>query len=314
MKKSLIWLMIVFCAGFLVFAWDAFLLPCGEPLKYSLGSFHPYFGITEDEFRQEIATAEQVWEQAAGKELFVYNPEASFKVNLIFDERQLQTLAEQELEQSLSEIKTEHETLAEKNKASLDVYYRNLREYEALLEAFQGRLARHNAEVAEWNKKGGAPEEVYGRLQTESQDIVKLNKDLEKKRQALNLSAEAVNRFSKEQVQVVERYNGKVEGYVERYGMPKDFDQGEYVGTAITIYQFDDRAHLRLVLVHELGHALGIGHVDDPSAMMHYKMEQQDPERLTLALDDRVALVDACSMSLENVLRKVSVWYRLAVE
>lgn len=314
MKKFFIWIIIVFLSGAGFFAWNRFLLPCGEPLRYSLGSFHPYFGITEDEFRQEIRAAEQVWEQAFGKELFMYDPEALFKVNLIFDQRQLQTLAGQKLEQSLNEIKVEQKTLAEKNAASFELYQKTLKEYEVLLAAFQKRLAEYNERVAFWNKQGGAPVAEYEQLQTESGTLKKLEKDLEAKRYDVNTLADMVNRFSKEQVRVVDQYNAKVEGYVRRYGEPKDFDQGDYDGMAMNIYQFDDRAHLRLVLAHELGHMLGIGHVDDPSAMMYYKMEQQDPDRLTLTADDRAALAGVCSISPQNVFRKVSVWYALAMK
>lgn len=314
MRKSLVWLIIIFLSGSLVFAWNRFLLPCEVPLRYSIGSFDGRFGITEEAFRQEIVTAEQVWEQALGKELFVYEPDAPFKVSLIFDERQLQTLAGQELEQSLGETKIKQGALTEKNAASVELYQKTLKEYEALLVAFQKRLAEYNAEVAYWNTKGGAPAEEYEQLQSESMTIKKLEKNLETKRYDVNTLADTVNRFSKEQVRVVDQYNTKVEDYVRRYGEPQDFDQGEYVSTMITIYQFDDRAHLRLVLAHELGHALGIGHVDDPSAMMYYKMEQQDPDRLMLTADDRAALAGVCGVSPRNIFRNLSVWYALAMK
>lgn len=314
MRQSFVWMIIIFFFGALVFLWGVFLLPCEVPLRYSIGSFDGRFGITEAAFRQEIVTAEQVWEQALGKELFAYDPDAPFKVNLIFDERQQQTLAGQELEQSLSETKIKQETLTEKNEVSFKRYQKALEEYEALLTTFKKRLAEYNAEVAFWNKKGGAPAEEYAELQTESAAITKLEKDLETKRHDVNALVDTVNRFSKEQVRVVDQYNAKVEGYVERYGEPRDFDQGEYVSTVINIYQFDDRAHLRLVLAHELGHALGIGHVEDPYALMYYKMEQQDPERLALAADDRAALDGVCALSFENVLKKILLSYRLAVE
>lgn len=313
-RKILLWLVCMALLSVVVFSWHAFFLPCEVPLRYSIGSFDGRFGITEAAFRQEIAAAEQVWEQARGKELFAYDPDASFKVNLIFDERQMQTLAGQELEQSLNETKNNQETLTEKNAASLELYQKTLKEYEVLLVAFQKRLAEYNAGVAFWNKQGGAPAEEYEQLQTESGAIAKLEKNLETKRRDVNALADTVNRFSKEQVRVVDQYNAKVEGYVRRYGEPKDFDQGEYASTVINIYQFDDRAHLQLVLAHELGHMLGIGHVEDPYAVMYYKMEQQDPKRLTLAAQDRIALAGVCSISLQNVFRKVSVWYRSAAK
>lgn len=296
--------------GGLVFAWKNIPFPCEEPLRYSLGSFDPRFGITREEFLAEISRAEKVWEDAEGKPLFEYVPDAPFAVNLIFDERQEQTLAGQKLDQSFSETKTKQETLAEKNAASLALYKKALKEYEDFLASFEKRLKEYDKDVEHWNKQGGAPPEEYEKLQNEAEKLSSLQKKLEDMRQKVNALADTVNQFAKEQVQVVDKYNSQVEGYVKRYGEPKDFDQGVYESTKIDIYQFDDRAHLRLVLVHELGHALGIGHVDDPLAIMYYLMEQQDPEALELTVADRVALQGVCAATPQNIFRKISLRYQ----
>lgn len=314
MKVFLRFILLVFLVGVLVFAWNSIVLPCEEPLAYSLGSFDARFGITEAEFLKEIARAEKVWEDALGRDLFVSAPDASFKINLIFDERQEQTLAGQKLDQSFSETKTVQGTLAEKNAASFVLYNKTLKEYDTSLAAFEKRLVQYNGEVEKWNKQGGAPEDEYKKLQDEAAKLAALQKQLEERRQKVNALAETVNQFSKEQVRVVDKYNSQVEGYVKRYGEPTDFDQGDYGGTDIHIYQFDDRAHLRLVLAHELGHALGIGHVDDPLAIMYYLMEQQDPEALQLTRSDQSALSGVCAPSFQNIFRMFSLRYQSVSE
>lgn len=301
-------------AGTVFFAWQSIPFPCEQPLEYSLGSFDARFGIAEAEFLKEISVAEKVWEDASGKNLFAFAPDAPFRINLVFDERQERTLDGQELDQSLEETKARQETLAEKNAASFALYERTLKEYEASLAAFEKRLTRYNSEVEKWNEEGGAPPEEYEKLEDEAEALKDLQKKLENKRRQVNALADTVNRFSKEQVRVVDKYNSQVEGYVKRYGEPKDFDQGMYGGTSIDIYQFDDRAHLRLVLVHELGHALGIGHVSDPLAIMYYLMEQQDPDALELTAADRMALSGACAATPGNIWKKLSWRYRLLAE
>lgn len=313
-RKIIGWLILLSLLLGLLFIWNKFIAPCDSPLEYSIGSFHPYFNLTEDEFRQEIMAAEKVWEQVIGQELFVYTPGAPFTINLIFDQRQIKTLAGQKLDQSLNETKARQEKLSEKNAESLVLYQATLKGYESLLSTFQKRLATYNAEVARLNKAGGATEKEYEALQVELQAIKTLEKNLENERQKVNALVEQVNQFSEEQVSVVNQYNSQVESYVRRYGEPRAFDQGEYVGTAINIYQFDDRARLRLVLAHELGHALGIGHVNDPTALMYHLMEQQDVESLRLTASDQAALIDVCAVSAQNFMRKLSVWYRLIIQ
>lgn len=296
-------LFIALAAG-IFFAWESLSFPCAEPLKYSLGSFDARFGITREEFLQEIAGAEKVWEDAAGKNLFEYAPDAPFAVNLIFDERQAQTFDAQELAQSQEKTQARQESLTAEQQKLMDRYDGVSGEYRRLLASFQKRLAAYNAEVDKWNKLGGAPPEEYRKLEDEAGELKNLQKKLEDTRREANTLADKVNQFSKQQVQIVDAYNDQVETYVKRYGEPGEFDQGDYAGTAINIYQFDDRAHLRLVLAHELGHALGMGHVGNPLSVMYHFMDQQDTRSLTLTAEDRAALDAVCSASPKSIFWK----------
>lgn len=297
-----------------VVVWQNAPFPCKDPIPYGLGSFDARFGIAEKEFLREIAAAEKVWESIAGKNLFVFVPDAPFKINLVFDERQEQTIAEQKLEASLNKTKDTQQTLLEQNNAALALYKKALEGYDRALASFEARLKRYNGDVEKWNKAGGAPPAEYERLQSEANILKDSQKKLDALREKVNALADTVNQFSKEQVRVVDRYNSQVEGYVNHYGATRDFDQGDYVRTSINIYQFDDRARLRLVLAHELGHALGIGHVDDPTAIMYYLMAEQDAEALRATPVDQTALQDACKVSPHNILQRVIIQYQLAAE
>ena len=67
---------------------------CEKPLKYSVGSIDNNFNIEKSEFLDIITDAEDIWENGMGMDLFTYDPNADFKINLIFDERQQETITE----------------------------------------------------------------------------------------------------------------------------------------------------------------------------------------------------------------------------
>lgn len=286
-----------------VYIWRMVPVPCKEPLQYTVGVFDSRFDLTQEAFLQEISSAEQLWEGALGKELFQYVPEAPFRVNLVFDERQEQTIVGQKLEASLERAKASQETLNQKQTRVLALYEKEGKEYERMLALFKRRLAAYNGEVAKWNKQGGAPKEEYQKLEAVSKTLSQEQKELEAKRQEVNTLATQVNAFSQEKVGVIEEYNTQVTSYTERYGKPQEFDQGEYVGEEINIYQYDDLFHLRAVLVHELGHALGLGHGSDPQSIMFHLMKDQPLNPLVLSDEDTTMLFAQCHQSTWDFMK-----------
>ena len=75
-------------ASFGVFAFVGYkaLNPCASPLQYSIGEFDPQFGVSKNDFIKKIMSAESVWEKSQNKNFFDYNPDAKFKINLIYED------------------------------------------------------------------------------------------------------------------------------------------------------------------------------------------------------------------------------------
>ncbi|PON12531.1 hypothetical protein C2W62_39100 [Candidatus Entotheonella serta] len=79
---------------------------CTNPLHYRIGEVDDRFDLTTREYRKLIQEAGDMWEQALGRELFIYDPAAPFAINLVYDERQHATVTSQELSRKMQQTES----------------------------------------------------------------------------------------------------------------------------------------------------------------------------------------------------------------
>lgn len=128
--------------------------PCAQPIPYSLGSIDPRFGVTSSTVLAEVAAAAQIWDTAAGRQLFVYSPTGALKVNLVYDAREadaeLGVKITAEMAQEDSEraaIEDERATLPPSQAAA----------FNAQVDSFNASIDATNAEIAQYNQTAGQP-------------------------------------------------------------------------------------------------------------------------------------------------------------
>ena len=258
---------------------------CKIPVTYRIGEIDARFDITRDEVRLVVAEAESVWEQATGKNLFTYDTTGELVINFIFDERQALSDAQNEFEDRLSEAEDRNNAINESYEELVTRYDDLREEHETKVTRYEADLVSYNREVQRYNAEGGAPAEEFERLETERTELDRQAADINATSRRLNNLVAEINALSEQGNELIEQYNENVDTYNDSFGESREFTQGDYRGDSINIYKFDGRDELRLVLAHELGHALSLDHVPDETAIMHHLLGEQ-PMDLALAIDD----------------------------
>lgn len=278
-------------------------IPCEKPIPYLVGSFDRRFNLSQDNFLAALKKAESLWEDASGRDLFAYSAEeGELKVNLIYDYRQ-------EVTKELTQI----ERVVETGESSYDALES---EYRLLKARYSEEKSSYDARVATFNQKSAAYEESVERWNSGNRSSKKEFEALERERIALEVelaqvkAQEAIlNNYVKEINQSVGELNTlaqKLNLNVETYNTVgasrgDTFTGGVYTadreGERIDIFEFENQGKLVRVLAHELGHALGLDHVDDPRAIMYY-LNEDEAGKLTEA--DLNALTALCGVQYEN--------------
>lgn len=254
---------------------------CPIPISYQLGEIDERFGISANDARAVVQDAEAIWEDKAGRNLFAYDDQAKFKINFIYDERQQLATTEEEWRLRLDVQESAQGVLADKIKNLGGEFDEATASFAQIRTQYEDRLAAYNAKVEGYNQTGGAPKEEYAKLQQEAKEITAQLKALESDEQQLNKKAQVINELGATANENISSYNEEVKKYNEIFGSRETYTQGDFERKRINVYKFSTKEELVLVIAHEFGHALGIGHVEEEGSIMYYLATERDSTSLS---------------------------------
>ncbi len=260
---------------------------CNTTLSYKIGEVDERFNISRERFASLVAVTESVWENEVDFNLFQYDPESDFVIDLVFDERQERTFKGQEINKDLSEMKRDLDAVANEHKNLVS-------QYNTLVSQYESKLSIYNKSVAQLNSQSTISEESRASINNESTSINTLASQI-------NSLTTKVNTSSNEVSAITQKYNNRVTTFNDLYeGDDNEFERGLYTGDSISIFEFRTEKDLQQVIAHEFGHALDIGHVEEVNSIMHYITSADVVADLKLSNDDKNALGAACKKTQFN--------------
>lgn len=284
---------------------------CPAPLSYHIGTISPEFNLSKEQVRQYLADAETVWEKNAGRELFKRTDKGTVTVNFVFDERQAFADSQQSQKSDLDKKRAETEALMDTIDDERKKYDDSSQEYKEAVSAYEKKLNAYNEKVNGYNDQGGAPSDVYAQLEKEKQALNRESDTLNHTADNLNELAQKINELSQKSSELIDVYNKEVAVYNDEFGFAREFTQGDYQNNVINIYKFSTDNEVRKVLAHELGHALGIDHVEGESSVMYYLLEntssfpelsKQDTKAYNLVCGDGTKFQDRLRADIRELL------------
>lgn len=275
-SRKILWVLaIIFIIGIIYWL----LLPpaCDLPIKYSIGVIDGRFKFSKEDLIATLKDAETRWDIQTGKNVLEYDPNALLKISLVYDRRQAEL---DKLNELSAQLNQSGETIGSWNQKLDSIIY-----------AYERDLANYNSEVQYWNIRGGAPSSIFYQLLNDQADLERRRQEINKSISSLSIQIDEHNSNLQDLKNVIEQNKNKIQ------------TQGLYYPDTneIVIFTFNNKEELRLVLMHEMGHSMGIeDHAKNTKSVMYPLSDIDNGPYISnpsLTQEDIVLLTSKCNLN-----------------
>ncbi|NIE98391.1 matrixin family metalloprotease [Acinetobacter sp. Tr-809] len=255
-------------------------------VHYRIADIDPRFNLSQQQVLELTQQAAKLWEQETGQQNFIYDPQAEFSINLIFDERQQRST---DRLQGLDQLKQQQKQWENQN-LQLQQLKAEIQRTTALITSKQAQLnlqfQQYNTEVLRFNQTRSSSKDLAQQFSQRQRALEQQSLMLQREVQEHNQRTQQLN----QRIQNLNQTNQQLVASASQFNQvfqPHLFHKGHFNGKQILIYEFSSTNDLRLTLAHEFGHALGLEHTNDPSSLMYPVIQKQNFQQFALTDSDK---------------------------
>jgi uncharacterized protein YoxC len=273
--------------------------PCQSPVSVQVGDIDPHFMLSEQVVIDLLSEVQQLWASALNRDVVQYDPQNGIPIHFVYGKEQRYIQERQLVEDHINHQRLEITQLQTRYDSLYRVYKDRSVVFEKTFRKHNSLMNNYNETLKFTNINGGISSYEHQKLKNQKEQLTTLQKDLSQYDQQLDTLLIQINDLGNQINSLKTRVREKANQIDEQFGKSNAYFQGKFINKSeqpeIQIFHFKNITDLKLVLAHEIGHALGIGHVDNPHSVMYYFSNDQDTDELKLSDYDIQALKDQCS-------------------